>query len=134
MASGSSSSVLLLASLVYPVASVLPWPPGVPDPSGIGCNLDPTPPLPPFAADDWPPAPTPTLCTGRCPSVLFIVADDARPQLGCYGHTFMRTPNMDKLAASGTLFNRAYTQYAVCSPSRNSCEWRTYDRSFPSPR
>jgi arylsulfatase A-like enzyme len=43
-----------------------------------------------------------------------------RPQLGCYGHAFMHTPHLDQLAATGTLFNRAYVQYAFCAPSRNS--------------
>ena len=53
-------------------------------------------------------------------SVLFIIADDMRPQLGCYGHSFMHTPHIDQLAATGTLFTRAFVQYAFCAPSRNS--------------
>jgi len=53
-------------------------------------------------------------------NVLFIVVDDLRPTLGCYGAPTIKTPNIDKLAASGTLFNRAYCQQAVCSPSRTS--------------
>src|SRR5687768_9391074 len=51
-------------------------------------------------------------------NVLFIAVDDLRPQLGCYGHSQMKTPHMDGLAKSGLLFNRAYVQQAVCSPSR----------------
>ena len=36
------------------------------------------------------------------------------------GHDFMHTPHIDNLAATGTLFNRAYVQYSFCAPSRNS--------------
>ena len=53
-------------------------------------------------------------------NVLFIVVDDLRPMLGCYGHPEMHTPNIDRLALQGTLFNRAYCQYPVCNPSRTS--------------
>ncbi len=53
-------------------------------------------------------------------NVLFIVVDDLRPQAGCYGHPIMKTPHIDALAATGTLFKRAYCQQAVCSPSRTS--------------
>ena len=54
------------------------------------------------------------------PNILFIAVDDLRPELGCYGSPIAVTPNLDKLAAGGLLFNRAYCQQAICRPSRAS--------------
>ncbi|MBT3200155.1 MAG: sulfatase [Phycisphaerales bacterium] len=54
------------------------------------------------------------------PNILFIAVDDLRPQLGCYGHTETLSPNIDKIAAAGTVFQRAYCNVPVCGPSRVS--------------
>ncbi len=54
------------------------------------------------------------------PNVLFIAVDDLRPQLGCYGFEQMRTPNIDRLAAGGVLFSRAYCMVPTCGASRAS--------------
>lgn len=53
-------------------------------------------------------------------NVLFIAVDDLRPQLACFGHTNMKSPHIDRLAARGTAFERTYCQQAVCAPSRAS--------------
>ncbi len=54
------------------------------------------------------------------PNVLFIAVDDLRPQLGCYGCEGMVSPNLDKLAAGGIVFNRSYCMVPTCGASRAS--------------
>ncbi|GAB4139107.1 MAG: sulfatase [Thermogutta sp.] len=57
---------------------------------------------------------------GRKLNVLFIAVDDLKPELGCYGASHIKSPHIDALASEGILFERAYCQQAVCSPSRTS--------------
>ena len=54
------------------------------------------------------------------PNIVFIIVDDLRPELGCYGNKLIKTPHIDKLATQSTLFDRAYCQQAVCGASRAS--------------
>ena len=54
------------------------------------------------------------------PNILFIAVDDLRPELGCYGKDYIQSPNIDRLASTGIVFERAYCQQAVCSPTRTS--------------
>ena len=54
------------------------------------------------------------------PNVLVFIVDDLRAELGCYGSETAITPNIDKLADEGVMFNKAYCQQAICAPSRMS--------------
>lgn len=64
------------------------------------------------------------ICVGNLfaekPNVLFIAVDDLRPQLGCYGKQQMHTPNIDRMASRGVLFERAYCMVPTCGASRAS--------------
>ncbi len=53
-------------------------------------------------------------------NILFISVDDLKPKLNVYGHDFIHSPNMDRLANTGILFTNAYAQQAICAPSRAS--------------
>ncbi len=54
------------------------------------------------------------------PNVLFICIDDLRPELGCYGHSYIKSPNIDRLAERGVVFTNHFTQVPTCGASRCS--------------
>lgn len=54
------------------------------------------------------------------PNVLLILVDDLKPTFGAYGDTWVHSPNLDRLAASGMRFDMAFCNQAVCAPSRNN--------------
>ncbi len=66
-------------------------------------------------------APLPLAAAPQQPNVLFIAIDDLNDWVGCLGgHPQAKTPNMDRLAAHGTLFANAHVQAPLCNPSRSS--------------
>ncbi len=66
------------------------------------------------------PSPNDDLNMADKPNVLFLFADDLRPELGCYGCEHIISPNIDRLAGMGNHFEKCYVQIAVCNPSRAS--------------
>lgn len=63
---------------------------------------------------------TPGSAVDRPPNILLIIVDDLRPELGSYGSEHIHSPNMDRLAEQGVLFERAYSNVPVCGASRAS--------------
>lgn len=63
-------------------------------------------------------------------NILWIYVEDTNPWMGCYGDNTVPTPNIDKLAETGTLFNRAYMTSGVCSPTRSAIITGMYQTSI----
>lgn len=64
------------------------------------------------------------------PNIIWIVAEDMGPEVGCYGDPYARTPNLDKLAREGARFTRAFTHAPVCAPSRSGLITGRYPTSI----
>lgn len=64
------------------------------------------------------------------PNILWLIAEDMSPHFGCYGEKTIQTPNVDKLAANGVLFERAFVTGPVCSPSRSALVTGMYQTSI----
>lgn len=60
------------------------------------------------------------------PNVLWIIADDLGPELGCYGYPEVATPNLDRLASEGSRYTRAFSTAPVCSSSRTAFQTGQY--------
>ena len=56
--------------------------------------------------------------TAKRPNILWIVSEDNGPFLGCYGYPDAKTPNLDKLASEGILYENAFVTAPVCAPNR----------------
>ena len=63
---------------------------------------------------------------GERPNVIWIIADDLGPELGCYGYPGVATPNLDRLASSGARYTHAFSTSPVCSASRTAFQTGQY--------
>ena len=61
-----------------------------------------------------------SLGAGERPNILWITSEDNGPQLGCYGDAYATTPNLDRLAAGGMIYLRAWSHAPVCAPARTA--------------
>lgn len=68
----------------------------------------------------WPVAFCQAASSADRPNILFIAVDDLRPELGCYGKQHIHSPNIDQLAQSGVVFERAFCMVPTCGASRAS--------------
>jgi N-sulfoglucosamine sulfohydrolase len=67
---------------------------------------------------------------GQRPNILWIIAEDMSPDIGCYGNKLVSTPNIDQLAARGMKFNNVFTTGPACSPSRTSLATGVYQTTL----
>jgi len=73
-----------------------------------------------------------TKAPAQRPNVLWLIAEDICPDLGCYGNKLVKTPNIDKLAEQGALYTGAFTTAPVCSPSRSALMTGMYQTAIRS--
>ncbi len=64
------------------------------------------------------------------PNILWILAEDLSPDLGCYGESLAQTPNIDRLASEGVRFTNAFTTAPVCSAARSALHTGMYQTSI----
>lgn len=66
------------------------------------------------------------------PNVLWLIAEDLSPDMGCYGGRLVKTPNIDRLAREGMMFTNVFATASVCSPSRSAFLTGMYQTSIAS--
>ncbi|MEA2063662.1 MAG: sulfatase, partial [Gemmatimonadota bacterium] len=66
------------------------------------------------------------------PNILWLSCEDISPDLGCYGNSEVRTPNLDRLASQGVRYTNAFTVYPVCAPNRSGIITCMYPNSIGS--
>ena len=64
------------------------------------------------------------------PNILWLISEDTSPDLGCYGNTLVKTPNLDKLAGEGARYTNAFVTGPVCSASRSALMTGMYQTSI----
>ncbi len=75
---------------------------------------------------------TPWAWAAAKPNILWITSEDHGPQMGCYGDAFATTPNVDRLAARGMIYRRAWSCAPVCAPARTTLISGIYAQSSGS--
>jgi arylsulfatase A-like enzyme len=68
--------------------------------------------------------------TGERPNILILIAEDISPELGCYGNEYATTPNIDKMAEGGMVYDFALTTAPICAPSRSALASGLYATSL----
>ncbi len=64
------------------------------------------------------------------PNILWLIAEDLSPDLGCYGNSTVHTPHLDRLAADGVRFTQAFVTGPVCSASRSAIATGMYQTTI----
>jgi arylsulfatase A-like enzyme len=75
---------------------------------------------------------TTSAADGKRPNIVWIIVDDMSANFGCYGEKLIRTPHVDRLAAEGTRFSKAFVTAPVCSPCRSALITGCYQTTIGS--